>query len=108
MLSAVTVNEKYLAKLVSRSVINYKKKTFGFLSTRQALMIRTLLKDDDLPHFVFFYTTWSKYCVRVAPAWEDLADKYNNLVEKTVCIEPIAKLDLCILDKIPLGCHWQN
>ena len=38
MLSAVTVNEKYLAKLVSRSVINYKKKTFGFLSTRQALM----------------------------------------------------------------------
>ena len=36
MLSAVTVNEKYLAKLVSRSVIN--KKTFGFLSTRQALM----------------------------------------------------------------------
>ena len=65
-------------------------------------------KDDDLPHFVFFYTTWSKYCVRVAPAWEDLADKYNNLVEKPVCIEPIAKLDLCIVDKIPLGCHRQN
>ena len=30
MLSAVTVNEKYLAKLVSRSVINYKKKPLAF------------------------------------------------------------------------------
>lgn len=58
-------------------------------------------KDDDLPHFVFFYTTWSKYCVRVAPAWEDLADKYNNLVEKPVCIEPIAELDLCIRQDTP-------
>ena len=52
------------------------------------------LKDDDLPHFVFFYTTWSKYCVRVAPAWEDLAEKYNNLVEKPVCI----KLHMSIKD----------
>ena len=43
-----------------------------------------LLQEDDLPHFVFFFTHWSKYCVRVAPAWEDLAEKYNNLEEKHV------------------------
>ena len=65
------------------------------------------LKDDDLPHFVFFYTTWSKYCVRVAPAWEDLAEKYNNLLEKPVCINLRAKLfgfDKMLL----LGGHWKN
>ena len=51
MLSAVTVNDKYLAQL----------------------------EDDDVPHFIFFHVTWSKFCLRVAPVWEKIADHFNNM-----------------------------
>ena len=30
---------------------------------------------------MLFFTSWSKYCVRMASDWEALADKYNNMVE---------------------------
>ncbi len=89
MLSAVTVNEKYLAKLVSlcdRLKTKQIKETVASQGNMK-LVNQIRLKDDDLPHFVFFYTTWSKYCAKYAPAWEDLADKYNSLVEKPVCIK---------------------
>ena len=51
MLSAVTVNDKYLAQL----------------------------EEDDVPHFIFFHVTWSKFCLRVAPVWEKIADHFNNM-----------------------------
>ena len=28
--------------------------------------------------------SWSKHCSRLAPVWEELADKYNNLQESAV------------------------
>ena len=84
MLSAVTVNEKYLVKLVSLCDIQ----SFYHYAFTANETFKYVDKDDDLPHFVFFYTTWSKYCARFAPAWEDLADKYNSLVDKHVCIRP--------------------
>ena len=39
---------------------------------------------DDSPHFVFFYVGWSKYCGKVAPVWEQLAEKYNNMEPQMV------------------------
>ena len=33
------------------------------------------LQDNDLPHFVLFFTAWSKYCQRVSSDWEALADR---------------------------------
>ena len=54
MLSAVTVDSKYLSQ------------------------------DTDLPHLVLFFTSWSKYCQRVSSDWEALADKYNNMERQQV------------------------
>ena len=34
--------------------------------------------DQDAPHFIFFHTAWSQLSRRVAPAWEQLADKWNT------------------------------
>ena len=31
-----------------------------------------------------FHVSWSKHCSRLAPVWEELADKYNNLQESAV------------------------
>ena len=74
MLSAVTVNDKYLGQL----------------------------EDDDIPHFVFFYVSWSKYCTRVAPVWEEIADKYNNMEPQMIVI---GKTD-CLMEKH--FCEWEN
>ena len=31
-----------------------------------------------------FHVSWSKHCSRLAPVWEELADKYNNQQESAV------------------------
>ena len=55
MLSAVTINTKYLT-----------------------------VQDNDLPHLVLFFTPWSKYSQRVSSEWEALAEKYNNMEKQQV------------------------
>ena len=40
------------------------------------------MQEGELAHFVLFFTSWSKYCSRVASHWEALADKYNNMVDR--------------------------
>ena len=73
MLSAVTVNSKYLQKQVIQKGPG-KKESFK----------KKHLQDNDLPHFVLFFTAWSKYCQRVSSDWEALADTYNNMDRQLV------------------------
>lgn len=54
MLSAVTVDGRYLQQQEEEE------------------------EDGDAPHFIFFHTAWSQLSRRVAPAWEQLADKWNT------------------------------